>query len=101
MGSAFRMPILTDVSGIGAISACRGKGLKCVIACGEAEMEHYDYDWRQPTMLILGNEAHGASAELIAACDDRVRIPLHEPVESLNVAIAAALILYEAVGQRR
>ena len=101
MGSAFRLPIITDVSGIGAISACRGKRIKCVIACGDADMEHYDYDWRQPTMLILGNEARGASAELMAACDARVRIPLHEPVESLNVAAAGAAILFEAVRQRK
>ena len=101
MGSAFRLPILTEVSGKGAITACRAQGLKCVIACGDAEMEHYDYDWRQPTMLVLGNEARGASVELMTACDARVRIPLHEPVESLNVAAAGAAILFEAVRQRK
>lgn len=101
MGSAFRLPILPDVSGLGAIETCRSRGLKCVVATGEADMPHYDYDWTQPTMLILGNEGRGASAEVMKACDVRVRIPLHTPVESLNVAAAGAAILFEAVRQRQ
>lgn len=101
MGSAFRLPILQDVSGLGVIETCRGRGLKCVVATGEAEMLHFDYDWTQPTLLILGNEGRGASAEVMKACDVRVRIPLHVPVESLNVAAAGAAILFEAVRQRQ
>ncbi len=101
MGSAFRLPILPDVSDLGAIETCRSRGLKCVVATGEAEMTHYDYDWAEPTMLILGNEGRGASAGVMKACDARVRIPLHAPVESLNVAAAGAAILFEAVRQRR
>jgi TrmH family RNA methyltransferase len=101
MGSAFRLPILPDVSGLGTIETCRTRGLKTVVATGEAGLSHFDYDWRQPTLLILGNEGRGASAEIMCACDHRVRIPLHEPVESLNVAAAGAAILFEAVRQRR
>lgn len=101
MGSAFRLPILADVSGSGAISACRSKGIKSVVACGDAELRHYEYDWRQPTLLILGNEGRGVSTELMSACDVRVRIPLHASVESLNVAAAGAAILFEAVRQRQ
>lgn len=101
MGSAFRLPILADVSGIGAIDACRSRGIQSVVASGEADLAHYDYDWRQPTLLILGNEGRGVSAELMRACDARVRIPLHAPVESLNVAAAGAAILFEALRQRQ
>lgn len=101
MGSAFRLPILADVSGLGTIETCRTRGLKTVVATGEADLCHFDYDWRQPTLLILGNEGRGASAEIMNACDHRVRIPLHAPVESLNVAAAGAAILFEAVRQRR
>jgi TrmH family RNA methyltransferase len=101
MGSAFRLPILPDVSGLGTLETCRSRGLKTVVATGDADLSHYDYDWRQPTLLILGNEGRGASAEIMSACDHRVRIPLHEPVESLNVAAAGAAILFEAVKQRR
>jgi TrmH family RNA methyltransferase len=101
MGSAFRLPILPDVSGLGTIETCRTRGLKTVVATGEADLCHFDYDWRQPTLLILGNEGRGASSEIMSSCDHRVRIPLHTPVESLNVAAAGAAILFEAVRQRR
>jgi TrmH family RNA methyltransferase len=101
MGSAFRLPVLPEVSGLGTVEMCRGRGFKVVVATGEAELLHYEYDWRQPTLLILGNEGQGASAEMLHACDVRVRIPLHAPVESLNVAAAGAALLFEAVRQRR
>jgi TrmH family RNA methyltransferase len=100
MGSAFRLPIIADVSGEGVISACRARGLKSVVACGDAETRYDAYDWRQPTLLILGNEGRGASDGIMAACDVRVRIPLHGLVESLNVAAAGAAILFEAARQR-
>lgn len=101
MGSAFRLPILADVSGEGVISACRARGLKSVVASGDAETLYDAYDWQQPTLLILGNEGRGASESIIAACDVRVRIPLQAPVESLNVAAAGAAILFEAARQRQ
>ena len=100
MGSAFRLPILPEVSGLGTLTTCRERGLKSVVATGDADLAHYDYDWRQPTLLILGNEGRGVSTELLSVCDVRVRIPLHPPVESLNVAAAGAALLFEAVRQR-
>lgn len=101
MGSAFRLPLLPEVSGLGTIKACRSRGLTVIAATGDAEVMHYDYDWRQPSLLILGNEGSGIDAEIMAACDVRVSIPLQTPVESLNVAAAGAALLFEAVRQRR
>lgn len=101
MGSAFRIPIVAEVAGAGVIQACRTKGIQCVAACGDAEMLYDDYDWRKPTLLILGNEGRGVDASLAQACDVRLRVPLHAPVESLNVAAAGAAILFEAARQRR
>ncbi|MBL9134015.1 MAG: RNA methyltransferase [Verrucomicrobiaceae bacterium] len=101
MGSAFRLPVVVDVAGAGAIEACRAKSIRCVAACGEADLAYDEYDWTQPVMLILGNEGRGVDDSLIRLCDTRVRIPLHAPVESLNVAAAGAAILFEAARQRR
>ena len=100
MGSAFRLPIVsaTDAE---MLEACKQHGISPIVATGEAKLEHYDYDWRQPTLLLLGNEARGVSPELMAQCRNRVRIPLHGGVESLNVAAAGAVMLFEAVRQRR
>ena len=100
MGSAFRLPIVraTDAE---MLEACERHKVEIVVATGEAQIEHYDYDWRKPTLLLLGNEARGVSPELMAQCRNHVRIPLHGGVESLNVAAAGAVMLFEAVRQRR
>ncbi len=101
MGSAFRLPVATDVTTDELIAASQAAGVRIVATDAEAPLVYSDYDWRQPTLLILGNEARGVSHELRARSDHVVRIPLHPPVESLNVAAAAAAILFEAARQRR
>ncbi len=58
-------------------------------------------DLREPTAVVLGGEGAGVSAATMAAVQETVTIPMQAPVESLNVAIAAALILYEATRQRQ
>lgn len=57
-------------------------------------------DWTKPTALIIGGEAHGASASARHAADERVRIPMPGGGDSLNVAMATAILLFEAVRQR-
>jgi TrmH family RNA methyltransferase len=65
-----------------------------------ATTSYWQLDLRQPTLILLGNEGAGLSTELSAIADRQVSIPLSPGVESLNVAIAAALLLYEARRQR-
>lgn len=100
MGSAFRFPIVTDVKTDELLARTRGAEMKLVAAAGEGEMIYSDFDWRQPAVIVFGNEANGVRAELLNQCDVRVRIPLRPPVESLNVAAAASAILFEAARQR-
>lgn len=59
-----------------------------------------DVDWTKPTAFILGNEKHGVSDEAVAAADACVVIPMTGFVESFNVSVAAALIMWEASQQR-
>lgn len=101
MGSAFRLPIITTAEPNEVLAFCQRRGVRMAGATGAADMAHYEYDWRQPTLLVLGNEARGVSADLLDRCDVRLRIPLHAGVESLNVAAAGAAMLFEAVRQRR
>ena len=69
--------------------------------------EAYDFrgrtlvDLARPTAVILGGEGAGLSQAVLGAADEMATIPMQAPVESLNVAIAAALILYEATRQRQ
>lgn len=56
--------------------------------------------WRDPAALIIGSEAHGASGDAVRLARGRVTIPMHAATESLNAAIAAGVILFEAARQR-
>ncbi len=101
MGSAFRLP-LADGAGMNEVlAACRAAGMRTVATAAEAEISYDDYDWRQSALVFFGNEAGGLRPELLEQCDAAVRIPIRHPVNSINVAAAAAVILFEAARQRR
>ncbi|MGL5908925.1 MAG: TrmH family RNA methyltransferase, partial [Phycicoccus sp.] len=57
-------------------------------------------DLRSAHCWVLGNEARGLSSDVRAACDDVVRVPIHGRAESLNLAMAAMVCLYEAANQQ-
>jgi RNA methyltransferase, TrmH family len=101
MGSAFRLPVVTGVESEELALASDAAKLKMVATTAGGETIYSDYDWRRPTMVVFGNEARGVGRELLERCDERLRIPLRAPVESLNIAAAAAVILFEAARQRR
>ena len=61
---------------------------------------HTEIDWSGPIALILGSESTGLAAAQVEMAADQVKIPMHGAVESLNVGVAAAVILYEAARQR-
>jgi 23S rRNA (guanosine2251-2'-O)-methyltransferase len=67
---------------------------------GEAEMEYTDWDYTQPTALLFGGEGEGLHRLVRERCDVLVRIPLQGATASLNVSVAAGIILYEALRQR-
>ncbi len=99
MGSAFRLPLAIDVIGSELLAQC--DSIQIAAATTDGELDYDEYDWRQPSLLILGNEGNGVTPTLLDRVNVRLRIPLHPPVESLNVAAAAAVILFEAARQRR
>lgn len=100
MGSGFRLPLLADANA-DDLTSFQQKGFKIVAAAGDGELDYCDYNWNQPTLLLLGNEGRGVAPELMQQCDVRLRIPMHAGVESLNVAAAGAVMLFEAARQRR
>ncbi len=67
----------------------------------DAKMNYDDWDWKQSTALVLGGEGRGLHRLVAEKCDVLVKIPLHGKIESLNVSVAAGVILFEAVKQRR
>ncbi len=101
MGSAFRLPIVSEVETEELFAMLRARAVHLVAMAAGGETVYSDYDWRRPTLVLLGNEARGVGDELLERCDARLRIPMRAPVESLNVAAAAAVVLFEAARQRR
>lgn len=67
---------------------------------GEAAKDYTEWDWRLPTALVLGSEGSGLHRLVAEKCDILVKIPMHGKIESLNVSVAAGVILFEARRQR-
>ena len=67
---------------------------------GEAETNYADWDWNQSCALVLGSEGKGLHRLVAENCDALVKIPMHGKIESLNVSVAAGVILFEALRQR-
>ena len=101
MGSAFRLPIWQGVSFDDALAWARANGLVTTATAADADVPHFDVDWYKPRMLVFGSEAHGLSDEERERVDEIVRIPMEREVESLNLAVAAGVILFEARRSRQ
>jgi TrmH family RNA methyltransferase len=101
MGSAFRVPVATEPDAGAVIQEARTRGLGVLAAAPRGARSMYDTDLRGPLAFLVGAEGPGLPPSLIEAADETVTIPMRAPVESLNVAIAAALLIYEAQRQRR
>jgi TrmH family RNA methyltransferase len=100
MGSTFRLPVVRepDVRQACAELQRAGLRLRAAVAHGGVPLERVDL--RPATALLLGGEGGGLTQELLLLADEHVMIPMAAPVESLNVAVAAALLVYEARRQR-
>lgn len=84
-----------------AVATLRDRGFKLVAAHpGEAAVDFRSYDFTAPTAIVMGAELHGVSGEALEAADAHVIVPMVGMVQSLNVSVAAALLLYEALRQR-
>lgn len=100
-GSIFRLPHVAGVELPELVDALRAKQIKIVGAAPAAESSIEKWNWRKATALLIGNEGGGLQNDELGYCDAMLRIPHQPTVESLNSAIAAAVILYEASKQRR
>jgi TrmH family RNA methyltransferase len=100
MGSAFRLPIWSGPSFADVVEWCQKRGI--VIACADAEATtgYTDVDWTKASALLLGPESTGFTAEELMDADLKVKIPMKGLAESLNVSVAAGILLFEAARQR-
>ena len=100
MGSTFRVPIAARVPLADAARMAKAQGIRLLAAVPRDGVPLPHADLRQPSAILLGGEGSGLPAPLVELADARVSIPMREPVESLNVGVAAALLAYEASRQR-
>ncbi len=97
MGAHFRLPI--HVLGWDEIRSVTAP-LQIFLADANGHLAHTETDFKPPLALIIGGEAHGASADIRALHPTPVRIPMPGATESLNAAIAAGILMFEVVRQR-
>jgi TrmH family RNA methyltransferase len=96
MGSAFRIPVVSGRSFDEAVGWARSKQLRITAASTDGSRYHDEIDWKLPRMMVFGSEAHGLTEGEISLVDETVGIPMAESVESLNLAVAGGIILFEA-----
>jgi tRNA G18 (ribose-2'-O)-methylase SpoU len=101
MGAMFKLPIIESTSLVETLHLLRKRGIRCIAAHGESQSQTLARcDLKRDCCIVLGNEGNGVSPAVLAACDEAVAIPMANSVDSLNVANAAAVFLYEASRQR-
>jgi RNA methyltransferase, TrmH family len=98
-GQWFRASMQSVGNLAGEIKKLKAKGVIAIATLPDAKITYWDLDFNQPSLIMLGNEGQGLSAELIDLADTAVKVPLSNGVESLNLAVTAALLLYEAKRQ--
>ena len=100
MGSTFRVPVASRVRLQDAADAAKRRGIRLAAALPRGGDALPTVDLRPPSAILLGGEGRGLPDAIVREADVRLSIPMRPPVESLNVAVAAALIAYEAARQR-
>lgn len=100
-GSIFNLPVVTENDAAGAVSALSDAGLRVMATTLDGETSLDDVELAGPTAWLFGPESHGLPAELAEMATDRVRIPMAGGAESLNVAAAAAICLYQSAKAHR
>lgn len=100
MGSVYRMPFCYIESMEQAFLLLREKGITTYAAHLQGKSYYNDFSYQKGTAFLIGNEGNGLKRETAQAADHYLKIPMEGEVESLNAAISAAILLYEAHRQR-
>lgn len=100
-GSIFAVPVVTETDAGGAVSAMSEAGLRVLATTLDGDTSLDDVDLAGPTAWLFGPESHGLPSELAALAAERVHIPMSGGAESLNVAAAAAICLYQSARAHR
>lgn len=100
MGSVFRLPVYRDAGALEQLRLWQRDGVRIAATDAREGVPMADAGLRGPLAIVMGGEGAGLPADVLRFADLRVRVPMRPRVESLNVAVAAALLIYEAARQR-
>ncbi len=101
MGSVFRVPFLYAEDFAGTLMLLKERGVRLYAAELSGERDYEAGDYRKASGFLIGNEGNGLTPESAALASMRIRIPMEGKVESLNAAMAASVLMFEAARQRR
>lgn len=99
-GALHFLPVCRSANLAESVKYLKDSGLQIISATEKAELTLYQADFNRPTALIMGSESSGINKKLLQLSDKVIRIPLFGTISSLNVSVAASVIMYEAVRQR-
>ena len=100
MGAMFRMPFIVSDDLPAEIRRMKSEGVQVYAAHLRGTKNHWDFDYRQPTAFMIGNEGNGLQDAIADLADSYLRIPMMGHTESLNAGVAASVLMYETLRQR-
>ena len=99
-GSLYRVKLFYAENPKEAAQLVRAHGMRLICTSPHAEKLFYDADMSEGAALVIGNEANGVCDEFLSLSEINVRLPMEGSIESLNAAVAASVVMYEALRQR-
>lgn len=99
-GALLKIPVCRVKSMMKTVDFLKESGIKVFASTEKAEKNIYNVDFNVPSAFVLGSEDKGISNDLLRNSDELIKIPIIGTVESLNVSVAASIVIYEAIRQR-
>lgn len=99
-GALHTLPVCREQNLLHTIKFLKESGFKIVAATEKGDYDYTKANYNDPVCIIMGAEDTGVSYEHLALCDEWIKIPMKGKIESLNVSVAAGILIYEAIRQR-
>jgi 23S rRNA (guanosine2251-2'-O)-methyltransferase len=99
-GALLNIPVCRAARLANAVRYLKNSGIRIVGATEKASVNFFDADLKDPVAIVMGSEEKGIHPGILSLCDEQVSIPVYGNIASLNVSVAASLLMYETVRQR-
>ena len=100
-GALHTLPVCKEKNLVQTVKYLKASGVRVVAATEKGDKVYTDTNLTGPLAIVMGAEDTGVSPEIIRLCDDLVKIPINGKISSLNVSVAAGVMIYESIRQRQ